>query len=301
MEAQLRFDITSQTLRRLDNFVGCEGSTNFLHASFFIEDDNNIPNPYLTVYARYEGETYIVPKNEETGLFDIPGEVIQYPGFFISCRIGSGDDSSIQRYTEEVNVKIKGNGNILKRYMKADDRYSLEFLGMLYGQHAKNCENIKRLNESMQSLQEQIIKIAECVNNAGTQIQKTFEELGESLKFLNDVKYPMPIEPIIPVNPEDINEDKTGENDDVVEDTNNENTGSVQDNMQDVEQGSGDNIDEPIVEDNGTSDTNNEEETEITEGSEEGSETESKTPSEDISDVVEDSDEENLDEDLSGE
>lgn len=254
MEAQLRFNITSQSLKRLDTFIGTEGSCGFLHASFDIEEDTNIPNPLLVVYARYDTETYIVPKNLETGLYDIPSEVIQYPGFSISCRIVSGDDDRIFRYTEECKIQIKGNGNILKRYMKADDQYSLEFLSTFYGQHVKNCENIASIYTSLSELNEQFIQFVDQVGKMGNIIQESFERLSNDLEFVKDITYPLPIEPIDPVVPEDPSD---GENTDNPSDT------PIEDNPGEVDTpndnpndniGEGNNSEDSPVEDTPTED-----------------------------------------------
>lgn len=212
-EAQLRFKITSQSLRRLDSYIGTEGSNRYLYASFDIDEDSNMPNPLLVVYVRYNDETYIVPKNEESGLYSIPSEVIQYPGFYLSCRVFSGNDDSISRYTEEVKIQIKGNGNILKRYMKADDQYSLEFLSTFYGQHVKNCENILALNEGLCYIQHQVSMLHDVVSDIGKIIQDSFEKLGKDLEFVKSLSYPIPIEPVDPVIPEGVEEDnKDAEN-----------------------------------------------------------------------------------------
>jgi hypothetical protein len=146
-EAQLKFKITLQSLKRLDSYVPTEGSENYVHASFEVESDGNIDDPALVVYARYDNEIYTVPKNTETGFYDIPVQANMYPGFYISCRVFNED--GVSRYTEEVFVQVAGNGNILKRYIKSSNEYSLELFSTFYGLITKNSSDIKELTDKL--------------------------------------------------------------------------------------------------------------------------------------------------------
>jgi hypothetical protein len=70
-----------------------------------------------------------------------------YPGFYISCRVFNED--GVSRYTEEVFVQVAGNGNILKRYIKSSNEYSLELFSTFYGLITKNSSDIKELTDKL--------------------------------------------------------------------------------------------------------------------------------------------------------
>lgn len=183
-DAQLKFRISNQSLIRLDSYVPTEGSENYIHASFEVDEDYNVPNAVLAVYARYDDKVYVVPRNIETGLYDIDLPYLQYPGFYIQCQLFN---SEVTRNTEEVFIKVAGNGNILKRFLKAPDEYSIELLSKAYNQSTQNAIDIQKLSDKLDVI---ILALKELSNNA----KSTYSTLGSTLDSLNEKPNDTPIE-----------------------------------------------------------------------------------------------------------
>lgn len=198
-EAQLKFRISNQSLIRLDSYVPTEGSENYVHASFEIEEDYNVPNAFLAVYARYDDKVYVIPRNDETGLYDIDLPYLQYPGFYIQCQVFN---SVVTRNTEEVFIKVAGNGNILKRFLKSPDEYSLELLAKAYNLSVQNVSDIQKLSNKLDVV---ILALRELSNNA----KSTYSTLSSTLDSLNEEPSDTPIDE--PDSSESSNSDDTHE------------------------------------------------------------------------------------------
>lgn len=189
-EAQLKFKITNQSLKLLEPYTPTEGSENYVHASFELDPDNNLTDAVLAVFARYEDKVYIVPKNTETGLYDLELPYLQYPGFYISCRIFNETTS---RYTEELFIEVSGNGNILKRYLKAPDKYSMELLSTISGNMDQMCDDMKELKTLVNTNAEKIQALRVLLESFGNNGKLAFQQLIDEVKLLDNIPAPEPI------------------------------------------------------------------------------------------------------------
>ena len=150
-EAQIKFKIKPDILKRLDHYVATEGSEGYIHASFEIEHDSNIDDPSLVVFTRIENEVYMIPRNKKTGLYDIPDYVIKYPGFSIFCKIYSGNTVKI---TEEVPIKVRGTGSIIKRVLKTTEEFSIETITALFQRMLELEEYTQKLEDRIKVLED---------------------------------------------------------------------------------------------------------------------------------------------------
>ena len=80
MIAQLNFEITNQTIRRVDKFEPVEKSMNYLLASFSFKTGewNNAPLK-TAIFTTEENKAYKAIIND--GLCTVPWEVLQKPGY----------------------------------------------------------------------------------------------------------------------------------------------------------------------------------------------------------------------------
>lgn len=204
-EAQLKFKITNQSLKLLESYIPTEGSENYVHASFELDPDNNLTDAILAVFARYDDKVYIVPKNTETGLYDFELPYLQYPGFYVSCRIFNEKTS---RYTEEIFIKVAGNGNTLKRYLKAPDQYSMELLSSISGRMDKLCDEMKELKEQVIINRDKIQVMRLILEEFGKNGRSAFNQLATNITLLDKIPQEDP-DPGIELPPEEIDPDPT--------------------------------------------------------------------------------------------
>lgn len=183
-EAQLKFKISNQSLKRLDDYTPTEGSSNYVHASFELDPDNNLEDAILAVFARYDDKVYIIPKNTESGLYDIDLPYLQYPGFYIACRIFN---EKVSRYTEEIFIQVVGNGNTLKRYLKAPDKYSMELLSSISGHMDKMCDEMKELKEQVIINRDKIQVARLILEEFGINGTRAFQQLTEDIRLLDKI------------------------------------------------------------------------------------------------------------------